>query len=126
MTTKPATQKSKKATTKTTARKSATCRASGAKSKAGQVHVIQLEGNLGIAQAESLYEQFCHALTSRGEVMMDAGSLAQVDGSVVQLFYAFIRDAKKGDLSVKWKTVPEELQQTADMMGMVSGMSFDA
>jgi len=126
MTTKVATQKSKKATTKTTARKPATRRASGAKSKAGQVHVIQLEGNLGIAQAESLHEQFCHVLSNHGEVMMDAGSLAQVDGSVVQLLYAFIRDAKKSDISVKWKTVPEELRQTAGMMGMDNGMGFDA
>ncbi len=114
-----------KATTKTTARKPATRRASGTKSKVDQVHVIQLEGNLGIAQAESLHEQFCHALANHGEVMMDAGDLAQVDASTVQLFRAFIRDAKKDGIPVKWKTVPEELQQTAGMMGMVNGMGFD-
>lgn len=125
MTTKAATQKSKKATTKTTARKPATRHTSGAKSKADQVHVIQFEGNLGIAQAESLHEQFCHALLNYGEVMMDAENLAQVDASTVQLFRCFIRDAEKGDILVKWKTVPEELRQTAGMMGMANGMGFD-
>ncbi|MDQ6959236.1 MAG: STAS domain-containing protein [Mariprofundaceae bacterium] len=112
-------------TTKATPKKSAPRRASGAKSKADQAHVIQLKGNLGIAQAESLHEQFCHALANHGEVMMDAGELAQVDASTVQLFRAFIRDAKEGAIPVKWKAVPEELRQTADMMGMVNGISFD-
>jgi len=121
MTAKVATQKRKRATTKT-----ATRRASGAKSKADQVHVIQLEGNLGIAQAESLHEQFCHVLVNHGEVMVDAEDLAQVGASTVQLFHAFIRDAKKSGIKVKWKTAPEELQQTAGMMGMVNGMGFEA
>jgi len=112
-------------TTKATTKKSATRRASGAKSKAGQIHVIQLEGNLGIAQAESLHEQFCHALSNYGEVMMDAENLAQVDASTVQLFRCFIRDAEKSDIPVKWKTVPEELRQTVGMMGMANGMGFD-
>jgi len=48
-----------------------------------------------------------------------------VDASVVQLFHAFIRDAEKGGIPVKWKTVPEELRQTAGLMGMVNGMGFD-
>jgi len=121
MTTKAATQKSKRAPTKT-----ATRRTSRAKSKADQAHVIQLEGNLGIAQAESLHEELNQTLTNHGEVVFDAENLAQVDASIVQLFDAFIRDAKKSDIPVKWKTVPEDLQQTAEMMGMAGGMGFDA
>ncbi|GMR00515.1 MAG: hypothetical protein BMS9Abin18_1371 [Zetaproteobacteria bacterium] len=126
MTAKTATQKRRKATTKTAVRKSATRRVSGAKSKAKQVHVIQLEGNLGIAQTESLHEKFCHALANHGEVMVDAGNLVQVGASAVQLLRAFIRDAKKSGIKVKWKTAPEELRQTAGMMGMVNGMGFEA
>jgi len=125
MTVKAAAQKSKRATTKTAAGKPVTRHASGTKSKAGQVHVIQLEGNFGIAQAESLHEKFCHTLANHGELMMDSGDMAQVDASVVQLFHAFIRDAEKGGIRVKWRAVPEELRQTAGLMGMVNGMGFD-
>lgn len=109
----------------TEAKKSTTRRTSGTKSKANKLHIIQVEGDIGIAQVESLHEQFCDVLENHEEVMIDAGDLARVDASTVQLFHAFIRDAKKNDISVKWKIVPEELQQTASMMGMVSGMGFD-
>jgi len=126
MTTRAATQKSKRATTKTAARKPAARRTSRAKSKADQAHVIQLEGNLGIAQAESLHEELNQTLASHGEMVLDAENLAQVDASIVQLVHAFIRDAEKGAVPVKWKSVPEELRQTADMMGMAEGMGFDA
>jgi len=128
MTTKVTTQKSKRATTKTAARKPATRRASGAKStkkKTTPVQAIQLEGNLGIAQAESLHEELNQTLANHGEVVLDAENLAQVDASIVQLVHAFIRDAEKGAVPVKWKFVPEELKQTAGMMGMAGGMGFD-
>jgi len=125
MTPKAATQKSKRATTKALSGKPVTRHVSGAKSKAKQVHVIQLEGNLGIAQTESLHEKFCHVLASHGEVMVDAGNLVQVSASAVQLLRTFIRDAKKSGIPVKWKIAPEELRQTAGMMGMVNGMDFD-
>jgi len=128
MTTKATTQKSRRATTKTAVKKPTARRASGAKStkkKTAPVQTIQLEGNLGIAQAEALHEELNQTLTSHGEVVIDAENLAQVDASIVQLFDAFIRDAKKNSIPVKWKTVPEDLQQTAEMMGMAGGMGFD-
>jgi len=110
----------------TKAKKTTPRRTSSAKSKANQCHVIQVEGDLGIAQAEALHRKFCDALENHGKVMIDAGGLARVDASTVQLMHAFIRDAEKNDISVQWKSVPEALQQTADMMGMANGMGFDA
>ncbi len=109
----------------TEAKKTTTPRTSSAKSKANQCHVIQLEGDLGIAQAEALHRKFCGALENHHEVMIDAGDLARMDASTVQLMHAFIRDAGKNDISVKWKNVPEELKQTTKMMGMAGGMGFD-
>lgn len=122
MATKETTEKG----TATEAKKATPRRTSSAKSKANQCHVIQLEGDFGIAQAESLHVKFCDALENHNKVMIDAGDLARVDASTVQLMHAFIRDAARNDIAVTWKSVPEELQQTASMMGMGKGMGFDA
>jgi len=103
-----------------------TRRARIAKKEEAPVQIIQVEGNLGIAQAESLHAQFCHALANDGEVVLDAENLAQVDASIVQLLHTLIREAKKNAVSVRWKDAPEELRQTAEMMGMLNGMGFDA
>lgn len=88
------------------------------------VQNIQLEGKLGIAQAESLHEKLNKALANHDDVVLDAESLTQVDASIVQLIHAFVRDAKREAVPVKWKGIPEELRQTADTMGMAGGMGF--
>jgi len=117
-------------TTKTTTtKKPATAKkrspAKSTKKKAASAQIITLAGNLGIAGAETLHSELNQALENHGDMVLDGENLAQVDASIVQLLFAFIRDAHKNEIPLTWNGIPESLQETSRIMGMTETLGFD-
>jgi len=86
--------------------------------------VLLLEGDLGIAQVETLHKTWLAMLESASEIKMDAGGLNQVDTAGTQLIYAVIQDAKSRKLDVSWKSASQALRKSSEQLGLSDLMAL--
>jgi len=87
-------------------------------------HIIHLQGDVGIANAHALHEELNEALQQTSKITIQAKGLTHVDTAVVQLLYAFVRDAKKLDVDVQWNAVPESFLTTLSVLGLSEKMDL--
>ena len=85
---------------------------------------IVLDGDVGIANINTLHVQLQEALQTADKITVQASELSHVDTAAVQLLYAFVRDAKKVDVEVVWKGVPDSLHQTIAVLDLTEKMGM--
>ncbi|MBL1353120.1 MAG: STAS domain-containing protein [Zetaproteobacteria bacterium] len=85
--------------------------------------LIRLEGDVGIASVNILHEQLREALQQTSKVTIEGKDLAHVDTAVVQVLYAFVREAKKSEVEVQWQSVPESFLKTVAVLGLSEKMA---
>jgi len=87
---------------------------------------IVLEGRLGIAEAEEMYDVLNHVLHAHVDISIQTEGLSRVDAAGVQLLYGFVREAKKNESALTWLSVSDELRTSAECLGLHENMGFDA
>jgi len=85
---------------------------------------IVLEGVLGIAEAEAMHHSLTRVLDAHVDIVMHSENLSRVDAAGAQLLYAFVKEAKKRALNLKWASVSDPLRETATTLGLIAGMGF--
>jgi len=86
---------------------------------------LNLEGSLGIAEAETLYQRLLEMLDAQVDVCIESETLSRVDTAGVQLLYAFIKEAETRSVKVIWKSVSDALKETAATLGLSENMGFE-
>ncbi len=86
---------------------------------------IVLEGKLGIADVKNLHLKLSEVLLAQVDICIQAEDLNRVDGAVVQLLYAFIKQVKSNATVFQWLSVSESLREAAQTLGLSDGMCFE-
>ncbi|MDQ6973672.1 MAG: STAS domain-containing protein [Mariprofundaceae bacterium] len=84
--------------------------------------LIVLEGDVGIANVNTLHAELRDALQQASKVTIQAKDLSHVDTAAAQLLYAFDRDAKKSEIEVSWQNFPETCLKTLAVIGLSDKM----
>ena len=85
---------------------------------AKKMTVVNCEPTVDISVVDELYGHLKKALEERHVVEIEGAQIERIDGSVLQLFAAFFRDAKKEGVQVGWKTTSEALCRAAQLLGL--------
>jgi len=80
--------------------------------------VVNCEAVLDINSAKSLYAHFKEAIEHKHEVDINAEEVSRVDTSIMQIFTAFIFEAKTLEIPVEWTGVSENFFATAKLLGL--------
>ena len=80
--------------------------------------VISCEPTVDINHASDLYEHLKVAINASHEVEIDAGEVTKIDTAILQIFLAFMLEAKTLGLVVNWTNVSETFRVSADLLGM--------
>ncbi|MDH5545808.1 MAG: STAS domain-containing protein [Gammaproteobacteria bacterium] len=88
--------------------------------------VINCEPTVDISIVEELHGHLKKAFDERHVVEIEGALIERVDGSVLQLFAAFFRDAKQEGLKVSWKTTSEALCKSACLLGLTEILELPA
>lgn len=80
--------------------------------------VITCEPTVDINFASILYEHLKNAINTNHEVEIHAGEVTKIDTAILQLFFAFMLEAKTTGLVVNWVDVSETFRASADLLGM--------
>jgi len=86
---------------------------------------LNLEGSLGIAEAETLYQRLLAILDAQVDVCIESETLSRVDTAGVQLLYSFVKEANVRSMKVEWKSVSDALRENAAMLGLSENMGFE-
>lgn len=79
---------------------------------------IELDSNIDITAIESLYGDFEKVLNSGGNVEIDAAKVERVDSSSLQLILAFQTAMSVHGCEIKWLSISENLEKTAELLGV--------
>ncbi len=80
--------------------------------------VVTCEAVLDINSAKSLYAHFKEVIEHKHEVDINAEQVTRVDTSIMQIFTAFIFEAKTLEIPVEWTGVSENFFETAKLLGL--------
>lgn len=80
--------------------------------------VITCEPNIGIANSVTLFEHLKSALNESREVEIHAADVEKIDTAILQVFLAFVLEAKSVDLKVNWVSVSEPFVVAATLLGL--------
>jgi len=81
--------------------------------------VIELIGNYSIEKAMGLKELFSNGLLEKEPIVLDVGKLESIDITFIQLFYAFLTQAKKRSIDVSIVgELEEKVRQSLDLTGI--------
>ena len=80
--------------------------------------VITCEPNVGIANSITLFEHLKSALSEGREVEIHAADVEKVDTAILQVFLAFVLEAKSVELAVNWVSVSEPFLSAATLLGL--------
>ncbi|MDX8389266.1 MAG: STAS domain-containing protein [Mariprofundaceae bacterium] len=90
----------------------------------GDSNTIVFSGDLGIAQVEAEHKRLVEFVAVDGKVVLDIGSLIQVDSSGIQMLHAFVLDITKKGVEIAWKGESESLVTTATLLGLHEKMQL--
>lgn len=64
-------------------------------------------------------------LLSNEKVIFDGAQIERIDAASLQLFYAFISEAKINDVEVAWRSPSEALIKSANLLGIEDALQLD-
>ncbi|HDZ15974.1 MAG TPA: STAS domain-containing protein [Methylophaga aminisulfidivorans] len=71
-----------------------------------------------IAKASLFYSQMLSAMAEGQAIQVDLSQIERIDTSIIQLFYAFHKDAQLQNLVIIWLNPSQVFQDTVGMLGM--------
>jgi len=86
--------------------------------------VITCEPTVDINYASDLYEHLKVAINANHEVEINAGEITKIDTAILQVFLAFMLEAKTAGLVVNWVNVSETFRVSADLLGVSSELDL--
>jgi len=86
---------------------------------------LSLEGSLGIAEADTVYQSLLALLDAQVDVCISSENLSRVDAAGAQLLYAFMKEAETRSIKVTWKSVSDALRETVATLGLSDNMGFE-
>lgn len=93
---------------------------------AKKMTIVNCEPTVDITVVEELYGHLHKALLEKHVVEIEAALIERIDGSVLQLFAAFFREAGEVGLDVSWKSVSDALIRSAEVLGLKEVLSLSA
>ncbi len=79
---------------------------------------IIFDDTLDITMASSYFEQLGQMLNEYKIIILDGTQIERVDGSGLQLLYAFFKNAEALQITVQWKAYSDSLNKSAALSGM--------
>lgn len=90
---------------------------------------LQVSGDVTMATVSALFKEGLK-LSQNGEagtnLIVDFTQLGKVDSSAVSLMLAWLREAQRGNVSLKFANVPENLISLANLYGVAGLLKLDA
>lgn len=86
--------------------------------------VIACESTIDIKIASDLYAHLKNALDKKHEVEINATDVQRVDTAILQVFLAFVLEAKAHDLQVSWQGVSESFRTAANLLGIGEALAL--
>ena len=86
--------------------------------------VIDCGEMFDIRVVSEMKEKFLEALDSTGTVTIDACEVDRVDTAGLQIFCAFINDAKAKGVDVQWKDPSQSLKDAAQLTGLTQSLNL--
>lgn len=88
--------------------------------------LITLDSSLEISVAKELYAGLDDAMKRSPENLnIDAGKVKKVDTPCLQIFIAFVMEAKKRKKKVSWVRTSKEFQRSAGLLGADGILGFN-
>ncbi len=81
-------------------------------------HII-LDSELGIADAEHVYELLQSTYGSTSSITIDATRTERIDTAIAQLLYAYMRSAQSNSMTVDWK-LSRAVGSAMEKLGLVT------
>lgn len=86
--------------------------------------VVNCEPVLDVNSAKTLVAHLKEAIEHKHKVDIDAGNVSRVDTSIMQIFTAFIFEAKTLEMPVEWTGVSENFFATAKLLGLEAELAL--
>ncbi|MDH5229111.1 MAG: STAS domain-containing protein [Gammaproteobacteria bacterium] len=94
------------------------------KTSGNAMTVIKCEPVLDINDVADLKAHLLEALQSSKSIEINAGEVDRIDAAALQLFFAFVREAKQADIQVNWVSCSTAFEQSASLLGMREQMGL--
>ena len=86
--------------------------------------VINCESTVDISNAASLYGHLKNAIENQHEVEIHTEHVERVDTAILQLFTAFVMEAKTSNMEVRWKSVSKAFYKSAQLTGLTNELGL--
>ncbi len=86
--------------------------------------VINCEAQLDISSATELHQHLLQALEKRHHVKIEAAEVNRIDASILQLFYAYLREARAAGLDFEWSSFSDAVSASADLLGLAQELGL--
>jgi len=80
--------------------------------------VIACESTIDIKIAADLYAHLKNAIDNKHVVEINAVDVQRVDTAILQVFLAFMLEAKEQELQVNWQGVSDPFRAAASLLGI--------
>ncbi|MCH9671261.1 MAG: STAS domain-containing protein [Gammaproteobacteria bacterium] len=81
---------------------------------------VELPARATVASVSEVKGSLMHALRNSGDeriVVFNAHAVSSVDSAMLQLLFAFVRDAVVDEVEVQWTHVSDAMRSTAKLLG---------
>ncbi len=90
----------------------------------GDIDVLELSPNIGIAEAANLHSQLIELSNSTKALRIEAAQVEAIDTAVLQLFCVFIKELSKNDREVVWSDPSAALLRNASVLGLTTHLNL--
>jgi ABC-type transporter Mla MlaB component len=90
----------------------------------GKRTVIACESTIDIKIAADLYAHLKNAIENKHQVEINATDVQRVDTAILQVFLAFVLEAKAQDLQVTWQGVSDAFRSAASLLGIGEALAL--
>jgi len=90
---------------------------------------LQVSGEVTMATVSALFKEglkLSRNGAAGGNLVIDFAQLGKVDSSAVSLMLAWLREAQRGNIRLKFANVPANLISLANLYGVAELLSLDA
>lgn len=85
---------------------------------------IECEESLDISAAQDLHKKLKKALSEERPIVVNASKVERVDTSILQMFYALSKTAKKQQLALTWQAPSQKFQDAARLLDLEDGLEL--
>lgn len=94
-------------------------------SEANKTLVVTCEASVDISSAQALHQHLAQALQEGQTVEIEARDVQRADAVVIQIIFAYMREAAARGLNVRWRNVSPALQESARLLGLSKALGVE-